>query len=301
MFGFQKNRNNQVRIMSREIVRISKEDICKLDKSNFIDIEKTEKGLMAGTVIYAAFEDGDPAGIVTLEPVGSIFRTSYFFVAEMYRRKGIGTELARAVRSYDPKIYIDDDMQGYETMLAAFCHMGIGLVSEMIVYRFERCQETMDVCMDLINERGLDIMDMLRRHGYMAVKMRLAPDDVIEKLGEEIAAGYDEDKNPFNVKELDLDWSYIVVKDGFPAAFIACVKEDGNLRIEQLAAHSDYRMIGPAMLAMLTVIERVMVDRKVSSVETGVTTDDDEMKRLIEAKLIDLVSDTKQVKVYALV
>ena len=32
-----------------------------------------------------------------------------------------------------------------------------------------------------------------------------------------------------------------------------------------------------------------------------VTTDDDEMKRLIEAKLIDLVSDTKQVKVYALV
>ena len=55
------------------------------------------------------------------------------------------------------------------------------------------------------------------------------------------------------------------------------------------------------MLAMLTVIERVMVDRKVSSVETGVTTDDDEMKRLIEAKLIDLVSDTKQVKVYALV
>ena len=103
------------------------------------------------------------------------------------------------------------------------------------------------------------------------------------------------------MKELDLDWSYIVVKDGFPAAFIACVKEDGNLRIEQLAAHSDYRMIGPAMLAMLTVIERVMVDRKVSSVETGVTTDDDEMKRLIEAKLIDLVSDTKQVKVYALV
>jgi hypothetical protein len=135
----------------------------------------------------------------------------------------------------------------------------------------------------------------------MAVKMKLAPAEVVEKLGEEIAAGYDEDKNPFNVKHLDLDWSYIVSKDDFPAAFIACVKDGGLLKIEQLAAHKDYMMLGPAMLAMLTVMERTMVDSDITQVQAGVTTDNDEMNRLIGGKLEPLVTDTKQVKIYALV
>ena len=66
--------------MATEIVRIKRENISKLDPQSFLDIDKIEKGLMQDTVVYVAFEDGQPAGIVTLEPVGSIYRTSYFFV-----------------------------------------------------------------------------------------------------------------------------------------------------------------------------------------------------------------------------
>lgn len=287
--------------MAHEIIRIKREDIAKLDSTSFIDLERVEKELLLDTVVYVAFEDGDPAGIITLEPVGSIYRTSYFFVAEKYRNKGLGKALIESVRSYDPKIYINDEMQGYSTMLSAFGNMGIEKVREVNVYEFDRSNDTLDACMDMMNKKGLDVMDMLRRHGYQISKMKMTPAEIIEKLGEEIGAGYDESINPFNVKDLDLDWSYIVSKDGFPVAFIVCVVKGDTIRIEQLCAHDDFKRHGAAMLAMLTVIERIMVDSDIKHVKTGVSKENDEMMHIVDENLKSLITGVRESKVYALV
>ena len=297
MNGFWKKK---VEKMNCEIVRIRREDIGKLDAASFLDIERIEKELLSDTVVYIAFAEGEPAGIITLEHVGAIYRTSYFFVAEKFRKKGVGNALMKAVRSYDPKIYINDDMGGYETMLSAFSHMGFDLIREENIYSFERTEETIEVCMDMMNSKGLQLMDMLRRHGYGICRMKTADSGIIERLGEEIGDGYDESMNPFNVKDIDMDWSYIVVKDGFPVAFIVCVTKDDILYIEQLCAHDEYKRQGAAMLAMLTVIERLMIDRNVLHVRTAVRKGNNEMTHIVDEKLKNLIRQVRQAKVYAL-
>lgn len=287
--------------MAHEIIRIKREDISKLDSSSFIDLERVEKDLLTDTVVYVAFEDGEPAGIITLEPVGSIYRTSYFFVAEDFRNKGIGKDLIESVRSYDPKIYINDEMQGYSTMLSAFGNMGFEKIREVSVYEFDRNEDTIRACMEMMKKTGLDVMDMLRRHGYQISKMKMTQTEIIEKLGEEIGAGYDEALNPFNVKDLDLDWSYIVSKDDFPVSFIVCVVKGDTIRIEQLCAHEEYKRHGAAMLAMLTVMERIMVDSDIKHVETAVGSENDEMKHIVDENLNGLITGVRESKVYALV
>lgn len=287
--------------MATEIVRIKRENISKLDPESFLDIDKIEKGLMKDTIVYVAFEDGEPAGIVTLEPVGSIYRTSYFFVSERFRHRGVGRSMMQAVRSYDPKIYINDSMQGYETMLSAFGHMGVRQLKEVNFYGFDRNEETMAACMELMKEKGLDLMEMLHRHGYVAQRMKMAAPEVIEKLGEEIGRGYNEENNPFNIKDLDLSWSHIVTKDGFPAAFIACVTDGDTLRIELLCAHNAFKRRGASMMALFSVMERVLVNPDISRVVTGVMVNNEEMTHIINDKLKSLLTQAGQSKVYALV
>lgn len=287
--------------MATEIVRIKRENISKLDPQSFLDIDKIEKGLMQDTVVYVAFEDGQPAGIVTLEPVGSIYRTSYFFVSKDFRKRGVGRKLMETVRSYDPKIYINDSMQGYETMLAAFEHMGVRQLKEVNFYSFDRNEESIRACMGMMNDRGLDLMEMLCRHGYIAQRFKMTSPEVMEKLGEEIGQGFEEVNNPFNIKNLDMTWSHIVTKDGFPAAFISCVVEGNTLRIEQLCAHNSFRKRGASMMALFSVMERVLVNPGISRVVTGVGVNNEEMKHIITNKLQVLLSEAGQSKVYALV
>jgi GNAT superfamily N-acetyltransferase len=287
--------------MATEIVRIKRENISKLDPKSFLDIDKIEKGLMKDTIVYVAFEEGEPAGIVTLEPVGSVYRTSYFFVSEKYRHKGVGRKMMEAVKSYDPKIFINDSMQGYETMISAFEHMGVRMVKEVNFYGFDRNEETMASCMNMMKEKGLDLMEMLHRHGYVAQRIKMTSQEVIEKLGEEIGHGFDEDNNPFIIKHLDTSWSHIVTKDGFPAAFIACVVEDDTLRIEQLCAHRSFKRRGASMMALFSVMERILVDPEISRVVTGVVSKNEEMTHIIIDKLGVLLTEAGQSKVYALV
>lgn len=286
--------------MAYEIVKIKREDVSKLDPGSFLDIERIEKDLLADTVVYVAFDGSAPVGIITLEPVGSIYRTSYFYVTREARRKGVGTELIDAVRSYDPKIYINDKMQGYETMLSAFVHMDIGEVRDVTEYTFSLNDETLGYFKKMRKEHGEPIMSRMKEHGFSVSTMTEATDELMEKLGEEMGEGFDEDENPENVKGLSKDCSYIVSKEGEPAAFIACVNEEDALRVEVLSAHKKCRGTGAAPLALFAIIDRVVDDDSINCVKAAVTDENDDIKKIVDDKLNGLITGKKQMKIFEL-
>ncbi len=286
--------------MIAKIIRLYKKDIENLGCVNFIDINIVRRKLDEESVIFAAMDEEGVCGIISIEPVGATYRLAYLHVIKEKRRRGIGTALVDAVRIFDPKIHLEEGDPVPEEILSFLDFSGFRLNREMDVFCFDRTPETMEFCRDFMEEHGRPVMRMMKRHGFGATPMGMAGPGLIERLGDEIGSGFDEEMNPFNIRNLDEDWSYIVHKDDIPAAFVACTHRDDMVSIEMLCSHRDYLAGGPGMMALMTILERIYRDGSVMRASTAVRKEHKDMIRMLDARFYDIIKERKNVKVFTL-
>lgn len=286
--------------MAAKIVQLDRNDIERLGCVSFIDVNMVKRKLEEETIIFVAFDESDACGMIALEPVGVSHRLSYLFVDEKKRRRGIGRSLFDAVRIYDPKVYIDEGEVLLPDIDAFLTACGFVLLQEKDVYIFDRNDETEAYCKDFMRMHGDAVMRMMRRHGFEVSAMGMARPGLIETLGEKIGEGFDEDMNPFNIKNLDEDWSYIVHKDERPAAFVACSSSGSELTVEMLAADRDNRGGGPAIMALMTLFEKILESDEIGRVAAAVTREDSDVARLLDDKFYELITEKYTTRIFTL-
>lgn len=284
--------------MAVKIAKIEKDDVERLCFVDFIDIGILRQKQEEDPVVFVAFDEKDACGIIALEPIGVSHRLAYLYVAPHVRRAGIGRSLLDAVRIYDPKICLEEGEHLQEDIDLFLTNCGFVLNREVDLYTFDRTEETLAYCGDLMRMHGNAVMEMMRRRGFDVMMMGMAPRGLLDKLGEEIGEGFDEEMNPFNIKNLDEDWSYIVSKGEEPVAFVACTCSEGRLSVEMLCARKDYMGLGPAMMALMTLLERVMSDDSLEKVTTAVMRKNDDVVKLLDDKFYELITDKKKVKIF---
>lgn len=286
--------------MAIKVAQLDKKDIERLSCVSFIDINIIRRKLEGESVIFVAFDESEACGIIALEPVGVSHRLSYLFVDDKKRRRGIGRSLFDAVRIYDPKVYLEEGESLLPDIDAFLDACGYVLLHKKELYIFDRNEDTVAYCADFMRMHGDALMGMMRRHGFAASAMGMARPGLIETLEEKIGEGFDEEMNPFNIKNLDDDWSYIVHKDDEPAAFVACSSSKGELTVEMLAADRDHRGGGPAMMALVTLFGNILENDDIKRVATAVTGEDSDVVRLLDDKFYELITEKKIIKVFTL-
>lgn len=282
------------------VAKLDKSEIERLGCVSFIDINIVKRKLEEESVIFVAFDEKDVCGMIALEPVGTSHRLSYLFVDEKKRNSGIGRSLFDAVRIYDPRVYLGED-ESIPSDIDAFLEAcGYVLLKEKDLYTFDKNEETSAYCEGFMRMHGDAVMGMMRRHGFEACSMGMARPGLIESLGEKIGEGFDEEMNPFNIKNLDEEWSFIVHKDDVPAAFVACSSTEEELTVEMLAADRDHRGGGPAIMALVTLFEKILADDGIRRVVTSVGRDNDDAARLLDDKFYELITAKKSIRIFTL-
>ena len=284
--------------MAVKVVRLDNDDAERLSCVSFIDVNIVKRKLEEEAVAFAAFDEGEVCGAIVLEPLGVSNMLTYLYVIKQKRRQGIGKSLLDAVRIYDPKIYLEEGETLSDDIDSFLTDCGFVQSREIDLYSFEKTEETLAYCDGFMRMHGNAVMQMMERRGFEAVKMGMARPGLIDKLGDEIGEGFDEEMNPFNIINLDEDWSYIVSKDDEPAAFVACTTYESKLAIEMLCAREDHMGAGPAMMALMTLLERIVADDGITEVTTAVTKENDDIVKLLDDKFYELISDKKKVRIF---
>lgn len=201
----------------------------------FADIEA------ANGVVFCAYDDDEPIGVICLREQVNIFDTAYLYTKEAYRKKGIAKSLMKHATDYTEKKRKNFHFRILEkSEYASFCErtvkaMNMQPIREMTFFQFRINEESRRLWEDYRIKISSIVEKVEKRTGkQQVISFADAEQSVLKKLKDKIGNELP-GLNPFTLPSFDKEYSFIVLLDGEPIAFNA-VRTIGNKMIYEISA-----------------------------------------------------------------
>ena len=286
-----------------DVAEISTNEAMKLMGTDFPGLtedcfDEVERGTCA-----VAFDGEEPIGIIVVRSIGTSNEISYLFVKSQYRNKEIGKSLVTTVESYSPRACVTCGKEDYEDYQGFFAACDMKLIKDQELYDFSLSDRSINAIAEFISKRGRRISKRLARKGYAIMPFTEAGEGLLNVLYDDIGEGFDPDVNPFDIKDINSDYSYLAVKDGIPAAFLISTKSNSIVRLEQLSVKNDLQMKGISIALIVRFTNDIKMNyengsKDVEMVRTIIDRDDDEMSSFIGDKFNEIITEKRFRRIY---